>query len=242
MVSIILVDPQIGENIGAAARSMLNFGFQDLRLVNPRDGWPNPKAEATASGAFDSMPQVRVYKSFKEAISDLHFVFATTSRSRDMVKPEFCPEKAALEYQTRSQDNQKIGFAFGGERSGLHNGHIKFCQAILEIPSNPTFPSLNLSQAVLLISYEISKLSTSVWSEKKKDQGHPPAKIEDISVFLQRLEEDLENRDFFRTKDLRQTMVQNITNIFTRADITEQELKTLHGILSALRGNKKPVK
>ncbi|PCI56833.1 MAG: rRNA methyltransferase [Alphaproteobacteria bacterium] len=240
MLSIILNNPQMGENIGAAARSMQNFGLDDLRLVKPRDGWPNPRAEATSSGALDRM-QVRVFDTLAEAIADLHFTFATTVRSRDMIKPVFTPENAAIESKTRIKQNQNIGIVFGAERSGLDNDDISQCQAILSIPTNPDFSSLNLGQAVLLMAYEWMRI------QNEGIQAEPPtlnmgdsfpAKQDDVHQFIKRLEDELEERKFFRAKDLKPTMLVNIQNLFTRADISDQELRTLHGILSALRGNK----
>ncbi len=240
MLSIILNNPQMGENIGAAARSMQNFDLDDLRLVKPRDGWPNPRAEATSSGALERM-QVRVFDTLAEAIADLHFTFATTVRPRDMIKPVFTPESAAIEGKHRSKQKQNIGIVFGAERSGLDNDDISQCQAILSIPTNPDFSSINLGQAVLLMAYE--------WMRTQNNDAPPeslalemgdsfPAKQDDVHQFIKRLEDELEERRFFRAKDLKPTMLVNIQNLFTRADISDQELRTLHGILSALRGNK----
>ncbi len=235
MITIILANPQMGENIGAAARSMLNFGLLDLRLVNPRDGWPNERAITLSSGAFDVI-KPKVFDTLAGAIADLHFTFATTARSRDMVKPEFSPMSAAIEGKTRLAQNQNIGIIFGAERTGLLNDEISQAQAIITIPTSPNFPSINLGQAVLLIAYE--------WAKKHNiphalDMGDSfPAKQSEVHSFITRLENDLEERRYFRSEDLRATMKRNIQNIFTRADISDQELRTLHGILSALRGNK----
>lgn len=240
MLSIILNNPQMGENIGAAARSMQNFGLDDLRLVKPRDGWPNPRAEATASGALERM-QVRVFDTLAEAIADLHFTFATTVRPRDMIKPVFTPESAAIEGKQRIKQEQNVGIVFGAERSGLDNDDISQCQAILSIPTNPDFSSLNLGQAVLLMAYEWMRVQDEDTQEKAPalDMGDSfPAKQDDVHQFIKRLEDELDERRFFRAKDLKPTMLVNIQNIFTRTNISDQELRTLHGILSALRGNK----
>lgn len=239
MVSIILSNPQMGENIGAAARAMQNFGLTDLRLVNPRDGWPNPRAEAMASGALPRI-DVSVYASLKDALSDLHFTFATTARNRDMVKPFFTPNSAAEETLKRKEQQQNIGVVFGAERSGMTNDEISLCQSIVTIPTNPDFSSLNLGQSVLLIAYAFMQDSLFVQTEKKfLSADNLPATNEDIHIFLERLTSDLEAKKFFRAEDLKPTMLRNIQNIFTRGDITDQEIRTLHGILSALRGNKK---
>ncbi len=237
MISIILANPQMGENIGAAARSMLNFGLSDLRIVNPRDGWPNERAITLSSGAFDII-EPKIFDCLTDAISDLHFTFATTARKRDMVKPEFTPQSAAIEGKSRIAQNQKIGIIFGAERAGLLNNEISQAQAIITIGTNPDFPSLNLGQSVLLIAYEWAK-EHSVSVKSSLDMGDSfPAAQNEVHNFITRLENDLDERNFFRSKDLRATMKRNIQNIFTRADISEQELRTLHGVLSALRGNK----
>ncbi len=226
----------MGENIGAAARSMLNFGLSDLRLVNPRDGWPNERAITLSSGAFDII-EPKVFDTLSDAIADLHFTFATTARSRDMVKPEFTPQSAAIEGKARISQNQNIGIIFGAERSGLLNDEISQAQAIISIPTNPDFSSLNLGQSVLLLAYEWMK-EHEVNTPLDMGDSFPAAQSE-VHSFICRLENDLEERKFFRSEDLRATMKRNIQNIFTRADISEQELRTLHGVLSALRGNKK---
>lgn len=232
--AIILCSPQMGENIGAAARAMCNFGLSDLRLVNPRDKWPNERAITMASGAFEHMPPPTIYTSLHEAIADLHFTFATTARQRDMVKPVFTPTSAA-EHAAKKQ-GQKIGILFGAERTGLLNEEISQAQGSINIPTNPGFSSLNLGQSVLLMAYEWSKHSIDTNPSQEKPQT--PATQKDIYAFLNRLENDLDDRRFFREENLKPTMIRNIQNIFTRGNLTEQEVRTLQGILSALRGNK----
>ncbi len=241
--SIILCRPQMGENIGAAARAMLNFELTDLRIVAPRDGWPNERADATASGAFDVMPEPRIFDTLKEAISDIHFTIATSARRRDMVKPVYNPVNAMNELLTRAGNNQKTGIVFGAERTGLTNEEISLCQALMNVPTNPDFASLNLSQSVMLGAYEWHKIAKSNdYSQSEPPALNPndsfPAPQGEISSFIERLENDLEKRRFFRTPEMKPTVMVNIRNIFTRTDITDQELRTLHGILSALRGNK----
>lgn len=238
--AIILVNPQMGENIGATARAMMNFGFTDLRLVNPRDGWPNERATATASGALDIMPAPTIYESFEDSIHDLHFTLATTSRDRDMVKPIYSPARASEIILTRTNRHQKSGFVFGCERTGITNDDLSLCQGIINIPANDEFASLNLAQAVLLIAYEWSTTSQPKPQTEGLIENHNPAPQSELHGFLERLQTDLEDRNFFRAEGLKATMIKNIQNIFTRADISEQELRTLHGILSALRGNKTP--
>lgn len=238
--AIVLVNPQMGENIGATARAMMNFGLTDLRLVKPRDGWPNERAKATASGALDIMPAPTVYETFEDSIHDLHFVLATTSRDRDMVKPVYTPARASEVISARTNKEQKSAFVFGCERTGITNEDLSLCQGIINIPANDEFASLNLAQAVLLIAYEWSTTSLPRRSEEELKQDHIPATQSELHGFLARLQKDLEDRNFFRAEGLKATMIKNIQNIFTRADISEQELRTLHGILSALRGNKTP--
>lgn len=238
MTAIILLRPQMGENIGAAARAILNFGITDLRLVAPRDGWPNIVAEKNASGALEKITP-SLYPSLKDALSDCHYAYATTARRRDAVKPVFTPQAAIT--NTINKTNQKTAFVFGPERTGLENDDLALCSAIINIPTNPDFSSLNLSQSVLLIAYELHKQKdTEVNIDKDSNENNLPAKHEDISSFLERLNTDLEHKNYYRSENLKKTMQRNIANIFTRAEITSQELKTLHGILSALRGNKKP--
>lgn len=238
--AIILSHPQMGENIGASARAMQNFGLSDLRLVAPRDGWPNERADANAAGALEIMPSVQVFDSLRDAVSDLHYVFATTSRRRDMVKPAFNPESAITETNKRIDKNQNVGFVFGAERSGLTNDEVSLCQAIISFPVNPDFASLNLAQSVLLLAYQWGSMTSDKASTVLNTGDSGPAVQKEIQTFIERLEHDLEDRNFFRADDLKPTMLRNIQNMFTRSDITDQELRTLHGILSALRGNKEP--
>ncbi len=237
MTAFILIAPQMGENIGAAARAILNFGITDLRLVAPRDGWPNEKAIKNAAGAFDKITP-EIFPSLSIAVADCHYVFATTARRRDAVKPVFTPDTAITEALTRT--DQKIAFIFGPERTGLENNDVTLCQAIINIPTNPDFSSLNLSQSVLLMAYEWHKQSIKCGAFKTSPPDETPVKQEELHIFLERLETDLEDKNYFRSENLKETMQRNIKNIFTRSNITDQELRTMHGILSALRGNKKP--
>lgn len=238
MVSVILVNPQMGENIGAAARAMLNFGLTDLRIVNPRDGWPNEKADAMSAGALAAMPPVRVYSTLQAAIADLHFVLAATARLRDMVKPVYTPAEAAREACARGTDRQKTGFVFGAERMGLVNDDIALCQGIINISTNPDFSSLNIATAVLVMSYEWMRAqdapSAAPPGAELYRKDSLPAPQGEIEGYLERLLAALEGTAFFRAPEVLPIMKRNIRNIFARADITEQELRTLHGILSAL--------
>jgi len=151
---MVLVEPQMGENIGAAARGMLNFGLEHMRLVNPRDGWPNPAATATASGAAKVLDGVGVYDDVAGAIGDLDYVYATTARSRDLTKPVVTPETAMAQARAMIGEGKKVGVLFGPERAGLENSDVAQANAIISVPVNPGFASLNLSQCVLLTAYE----------------------------------------------------------------------------------------
>ena len=234
--TIILVKPQMGANIGAAARAIHNFGLNDLRIVDPRDGWPNIEADRNASGALELMPPIQVFENLADAIADLHYTFATTARSRELAKPLFEPADAAAETQNRIAKDQKVGFIFGGERAGLSNDDIALAHAILHIPTNPEFSSLNLAQAVLLIAYEYSKTYTL----PSMSSDHAPAPQKEFEDLITRLEQELEDHNFFRTDGLRAHMKRNIRTALGRAEMSEQEIRTLHGVISALTGKKAP--
>ncbi|MBK9561530.1 MAG: RNA methyltransferase [Micavibrio sp.] len=234
--AIILVRPQMGENIGAAARAMLNFGLTDLRIVAPRDGWPSQAAIDMSAGALEIMPEVKVFETLADAARDLHFLFATTARPRDMVKPVYTPA-AAIE-ETFKRQNQKIGFVFGPERSGLENDDVALCHAILTMKTNPDFSSINIAASVMVICYE--------WMARQSDNNVVtptnasfPAEHEKLEELLVRLEIDLDTGGFFRAPDQKPTMIRNIRNLFTRTGMTDQEVRTFHGMLSALTGKNK---
>ncbi len=236
--AIILVQPQMGENIGAAARAMFNLGLDELRLVSPRDGWPSPAADKNSAGALARMQNVQVFDTLNEAIADLHYVIAATARPRDMLKPVYTPEAGIKECRTRADQGQKTGFIFGPERMGLINDAIAKCHGVITIPTNPDFSSLNLAQSVLLLAYEWTRNQDNT-PDKIMEMGDSfPVDQEKLEEFLTRLEEELETRRFFRTEEIRPTMKRNIRGIFTRADLSDQEVRTLHGMLSALIGKK----
>ncbi len=238
--AIVLVDPQMGENIGAAARAMLNCGLSDLRLVRPRDGWPNEKARAMSSGALDRMPGPKVFETTAEAIADCHFVAATTARNRDQVKKIYTARSSADELRDRIAKKEKTAILFGAERTGLENDDIALSHAVINIQLNPDFSSLNLGQAVLLLSYEWHMSVVKVPEEILRTGDSEPATQAEIENFLVRLERDLEASHFFRNPDMRPPMMRNIRNVYSRAGLTEQEVRTLHGILSAFQGKKEP--
>jgi tRNA/rRNA methyltransferase len=237
-IAIILVNPQMGENIGAAARAMLNFGITDLRIVNPRDGWPNERATSMSAGAFEVMPEPQLFEGFEDAIADCHTTSATTARLRYMSKPVMTPTAAATDAIERQRSGESIGFVFGGERNGLDNEDIVLCKNIINIPTNPDFSSLNLGQAVLLVAHEVHKAQDSTPPREMLMGESQPVPQARLHEFFERLEGELDKGRFFRAEDLKPTMIRNIRNIFTRNELNEQEVKTLHGIISALIGNK----
>lgn len=234
--AVILANPQMGENIGAAARAMLNFGLTDLRLVNPRDGWPNPRAVDMSSGALDLMPPVTVFDTLAEAIADLQVVYATTARPRDMVKPVLTPRSAAQDAHART--GQSIGFVFGAERTGLTNDEIALCQHIIQVPTNPAFSSINLGQAVLLVAHELYQTADNTPVRTLDLGDSAPASQGDFENFFARLDAEMDDGGFFTAPELRPSITRSIRNIFTRAELSVQEINTLQGVLSALIGKK----
>lgn len=231
---IVLVEPQMGENIGAAARAMLNCGMSHLRLVKPRDGWPSERAQAMSSGALDKMPPVEVFETLADAVADCHHVYATTARPRDMVKPVMTAREAASDARTREDGGQKIAFAFGPERAGLSNDDVALAHTIITIPVNPEFWSLNLAQCVLLCAYEWFQADGKADGKTNTQAGDLPATMQNLTMLYDRLESELETHGFFRTQELRPNVMRNLQNMFSRADMTEQEVNTFHGIITAL--------
>lgn len=238
--AIILSHPQLGENIGAAARVMLNFGLTDLRIVQPRDGWPNEKANIMAVGAIDILHSARVFERTEDAVADLGLVFCTTGRDRLMSKRVLTPEEAAIELATEVRDTRSCGVLFGAERTGVTNEEVILCDAILTVPTNPEFMSLNLAQSVAIISYEWWK-ATQVKPDFKvpaKFQRTRLANKEDLIGFFEHIEHELDRTEFLFPPAKREGMVQNLRNMWHRAELTYQEVQTLRGIVRALTGTK----
>ncbi len=228
--AIVLVRPQMAENIGACARAMLNFGLDEMRLVAPRDGWPQDKARAMASRADEVLDNAALHQTTDEAIADLNLVLATTARSRDMVKPVMTPREAAAACRQAIADGEKVGVLFGGERAGLDNDDVVRAHAIVAVPANPAFASLNLAQAVLLFGYE-----WFVAGDPPPAPDQPPAATADeLANYFGRLEAALDESGFLYPPEKRPAMIRNIRNIFQRNRLTTHEVSTLHGILSAL--------
>ncbi len=234
--AIILVEPQLGENIGTAARAMFNCGLTDLRLVRPRDGWPSKKAKAAASGADPVLERARLFDTLDAAIGDLQHVYATTARDRYMVKRVVTPRQAAGEMRGLIGAGQAFGILFGPERMGLLNDHLSLAETIVTVPLNPSFSSLNLAQAVLLIGYEWFTAGDATPPSVLPTGNSEPATKEELHRFFEHLEEELDRSGFLRNLEKRPSMVRNIRNLFQRAHCTEQELRTLHGVITALAG------
>ncbi|TIR23939.1 MAG: RNA methyltransferase [Mesorhizobium sp.] len=233
--AIILVEPQLGENIGMVARAMANFGLSELRLVNPRDGWPSEKARAAASRADHVIDATRVFDDLASAVADLNFVFATTARERDGFKPVRGPVEAGRALRARVEAGQRTGILFGRERFGLYNDEVGLADEIVTFPVDPGFSSLNIAQAVLLMSYEWMK--SGLADETQTNFSGPemvPATKEQLHSLFAYLENALEARGYFRPEEKKPKMVDNLRAVLTRAGFAEPELKVLRGIISSL--------
>jgi tRNA/rRNA methyltransferase len=232
--AIILCEPQLGENIGTTARAMANFGLWDLRLVNPRDGWPNERAVAAASRADHVIEKVRVFGSVEEAVADLSLVHATTARRRDMEKEVVGPEDSARRMVTHIAGGGGAGLLFGRERWGLYNEEVVLADAIVTLPVEPAFASLNIAQAVLLMAYEWRRQSGQAAELPFSGGIGELAPRAELLGLFSHLEETLDRTGFFKTEDKRPTMVTNLRAIFTRAGLTGQEIRTLRGVISSI--------
>lgn len=232
--AIILVRPQMGENIGSAARVMANFSLSDLRIVAPRDGWPNEKARHLASGATEIIDNARVFSSTAEAIADLSFLLATSARERDMVKPVFAPKFAIAEIINEQKNGAACGILFGAERTGLENSDVVLADALVTVPVSADYASLNLAQAVAILAYEYFS-ATENFSEMREDFGRSSlAKREDLLGLFSHLEHELDRCDFFKVPTKREKMLQNLRNFILRARLSDQDVRTFRGIIRAL--------
>ena len=234
---VILIEPQLGENIGAAARAMLNCGLIDLALVNPREGWPNQKAQVMASGATEVLDKARVFDTVEDAVAGLTRVYATTARPRDMTVRVTTPRHAAAELRTAWQAGEGLGILFGPERSGMTNEHIALADTVISVPLNPAYQSLNLAQAVLIVGYEWFAAASDAPAEQLVETGTRAADKEELLAFFERFEAALDQGGFFRSPDMRPSMVLNLRAMLQRANLTEQEVRTLHGVVSCLTGS-----
>jgi tRNA/rRNA methyltransferase len=243
--AIILVNPQMGENIGAAARAMHNFGLSDLRIIAPRDGWPNESAAAVATSAAHILDGAKIYQTTHDAVADLQVIYATTARDRRMVKRVCTPKEVAREVHENAQCSVRSGILFGAERTGLTNEDITLSSAIISIPTAPENPSLNIAQSLVVVAYEwfaaglnersINTPRGTTGPDSNAVSFHPiPASQEDLRGMLAHLESELDAADFWKEPKKKPLMWQNMQNIFTRGNLTEQEVKTLRGVIRAL--------
>jgi tRNA/rRNA methyltransferase len=240
---VVLVEPQLGENIGAAARAMANFGLSQLRLVNPRQGWPNDKARMMATGAGRVVDAAVLYPNLAEAIADCSFVIATTARAHDQAKPVIGPAEAAELMTPRVAAGEPVAILFGRERNGLENDEVALADAILTLPVNPAFASLNLAQAVVIVAYEWFKLGGGGKLPFGKPNKSASAPKQQLLAFFEAIERELEKVEFFRPPDKRETMQINLRNIFSRMQPTQQDIQTLHGVIMAIaEGRKGPAR
>lgn len=230
---IILDKPQLADNIGAVARVMANFGLDELRLVSPRDGWPQDRAWATASGADWVLDGVQVYDSVAEAIADLTTVFATTARPRETRQPVRTPRESARILYDDSASGQAVGLLFGGERAGLETTDIALCAGITTIPIDPRHHSLNLAQAVAINAYEWRTLILDAPPPKFRE-GEAPATNDLLLGMYQHLEDELEAGGFFYPPEKKRSMSQNIRVMLGRSGLTAQEVATFRGMIQAL--------
>jgi tRNA/rRNA methyltransferase len=240
---VVLVEPQLGENIGTAARAMANFGLSRLRLVRPRDGWPNIHAERAASGADEVIGQVEVFGTLAAALADCHYVLATTARAHDQAKPVIAPRDAVPLLAERVARGETAAIVFGRERWGLLNEEVGVADAIVTFPVNPAFASLNLAQSVLLMAYEYFMHARSGALPFGMPQKSPPASKQQLLAFFKLLEQELERIEYFRPPDKRETMQINLRNIFIRMNPTQQDIRTLHGVVTSIaEGRKGPAR
>ena len=251
--AILLMEPQLPDNIGMVARACANFGLDELRLIKPRDGWPNEKALVAAAGADFIIDAAPAFPTLTESIGDLNYVVATTARQRDLTKPVLTPEQAVTEIARRMGEGQRCGVLFGPERTGLDGDEVAVADAIVMAPVNPRFASLNLAQAALLFGYEWMKASqrgtlgrVTTFEQPLetglRTRGSEPATKEELLGFIAHLKGELERLGFFNENHKRQAVMRNIHSMFARMDATEQEVRTLRGIVATLAKGKGPAR
>ncbi|MBX2855031.1 MAG: RNA methyltransferase [Rhodobacteraceae bacterium] len=236
--AFILVEPQLGENIGAAARAMWNFGLEELRLVAPRDGWPSERAVAMASGATRVLDQARVFTATAEAAADLSYIYATTARPRELTKLVMTPEAAAFDALARIGRGERVGVLFGRERTGLENHDVIAANAIVTVPANPAFASLNLAQCVLLMGYELRRAHLAATDPRPKqlyETGDGAmATREGIDGLYDHLVGELDQVNYFWPEHKREAMAASLRNLLSRAPLTDQDVRMLRGVVRAL--------
>ncbi|UWR09673.1 RNA methyltransferase [Sulfitobacter mediterraneus] len=231
MPAVVLVRPQMGENIGAAARAMLNFTLDHMRIVAPRDGWPNPAAVAMASGAGRVLDAAQLCPDLPNALADCDYVYATTARGRDLTKPVFSPEAAMRDAAKRIKDGQRVAVLFGPERAGLENDDVARANAIVTVPVNPEFASLNLAQCVLLMGYEWMRASSEVTDLTVEMAGTDWAKGQEIEHLSAHFEDRLDDAGFFYPAHKANSMKLNLRNMWSRMPLTRADVQMLHGMM-----------
>ncbi len=240
---VVLVEPQLGENIGAAARAMANFGLPRLRLVRPVQGWPNDRARVMASGADRVLEAASLHDTLADAIADCSFVLASTARAHDQAKPVLAADAAAAAMAPRVGAGETVAILFGRERTGLENHEVALADGIVTLPVNPAFASLNLAQAVAIVGYEWFKTQSGGAPPFVMPEKSPPVSKQQFEAFFADLERELEKVEFYRPEEKRGTMSINLRNIFTRMQPTQQDIRTLHGVIQSLvQGRKGPAR
>ncbi|MEM6303585.1 MAG: RNA methyltransferase [Pseudomonadota bacterium] len=229
--AVVLVRPQMGENIGAAARAMWNFGLDHMRLVAPRDGWPNPAAVAMASGAGRVLDAALLCPDVPAALEDCHYTYATTARSRDLTKPVLSPEAAMADAAARIAVGQRVALLFGPERAGLENDDIARANAIVSVPVNPAFPSLNLAQCVLLMGYEWRRATQELTAQTTEMAGTDWATGQEVEALASHYEARMEEAGFFFPDHKVASMKTNLRNMWSRLPLTRADVQMLHGMM-----------
>ena len=232
--AVILIAPQMGENIGAVARAMLNCGLADLRLVNPREAWPNDRARTMAAGADQVLDRARLFTSTADAVADIHHLYATTARPRDMAKAYMTPRQAAVELRCHGAKGEGCGILFGPERAGLDSDDFALADVVIEVPLNPGFASLNLGQAVLIIAYEWFQAGFDEPEVQVGKPLEPAATRDDLHRMFAHLEGELDAKGYLAPAHKRPHMVRNIRTMLARANFTENEVRALRGMIAAL--------
>ena len=243
--SVVLVNPQLGENIGTAARAMANFGLHELRIVEPRDGWPNERAVSASSGADWIIEAARIFPDLAAALHDAQFVYATTARPRGMTKEVITPEQAGHDMRARTGRGERAAILFGRERWGLNNDEISLADVIVTAPVNPAFASINIAQAVLLMGYEWYKEQATTLGQMTPELNAldgPGLKMTDTRLatkeelygFYGHLESELEAAGFYKTPQKKPHIIRNMRNFFARTAATEQEVRSLRGMVASL--------
>lgn len=232
---VLLSKPSLSQNIGACARAMKNFGCSEMRLIDPQADWLNKEARALSADADDILETAKSYKTSADAFADLQHIYATTARPRDMIKDVVTPKELGPEVKAHLAHNKTVGILMGSEKAGLDNEDIALCDKIVTIPLNPDFSSINLAQATILVCYELYQAihGESNMQEAWKAED-TPAPREDLLGFYQHLESELEKKNYYRNPDKRQIMDRNLRNMFSRAQFTAQEVRTLRGVISSL--------